>query len=402
MTDSIEDYRWLTTDDAQPWLQAAQEQAGDVLSAATHLRKHLSPGRAHLVLEQTELRRRAADKFPAAERLFFTPIGLQQATDAWVAAYKARRFATHAAVADLCCGIGGDAMALAARSANTSVTLAVDRQPQVVLLAAANLRAMSSEPAAAQSNVQAIAAEVSAEQVAGCSAWHIDPDRRPAGKRTTQVELCQPGPELIEELRRRQPNGAIKLAPASDLPAPWSAEAELEWISRQRECRQLVAWFAGMAQSPGRRRATALSPTGAVLGTVVGHGQARVAPCRQLGQYIYEPDPAVLAAGLAGELAQRFGLSGIDDTVGYLTGDARVHDPLLAAFAIREVLPYQVKRLKAVLRARDIGQVEVKKRGVSLDPAAVARELSGPGQLHGTLVLTRYQGSVTAIVAERV
>ena len=71
------------------------ELAGDAAplhTAVARLRGTLSPAQTHLLLEQVELRRRATAKFTHAARMFFTRIGLEQATDEWVARYKAARF----------------------------------------------------------------------------------------------------------------------------------------------------------------------------------------------------------------------------------------------------------------------------------------------------------------------
>src|SRR5262249_34061447 len=100
--------------------------------------------------------------------------------------------------------------------------------------------------------------DVEPTDLEGAAAWHIDPDRRPTGLRTTKVSLGDPGPEVLARLLERVPNAAIKLAPAADLEAAGSSEAELEWISRARQCRQLVAWFGQLAEHAGRRRATML------------------------------------------------------------------------------------------------------------------------------------------------
>ena len=87
-------------------------------------------------------------------------------------------------------------------------------------------------------------------------AWHIDPDRRPQGRRTTQAELHDPPAEVIDQLRSRSEHGAVKLAPATTVCEAWAREAELEWISLARQCRQQVAWFGRLAGAAGSRRAT--------------------------------------------------------------------------------------------------------------------------------------------------
>ena len=321
---SLEDYRWLTSAAAVPWLRRAADSPQSVLKLTAELRKQLSPAQTHLVLEQVELRRRAQSKFTAAAGMFFTPQGLEQATDETVAAYKAARFPSAAPVADLCCGIGGDLQALAARGP----VIGVDRDPGVAVLAAANLRVVENEapcpphpqplshkgrgedacaadsfaarsfpatgipdsplsPRAANSPLSprgrgaggegapgaagVVVAEVADFEVRNFAAWHIDPDRRPHGRRTTRVELHDPGPGVIDHLRAACPAGAVKLAPAATLPDAWPREAELEWISRAGECRQLICWFGELARTrsaPGHdrcsARAAAASPSAAL------------------------------------------------------------------------------------------------------------------------------------------
>ena len=114
-TSTREDYSWLLSEAAIPLLR----QAADSLSAnesmvrlAQRLRKDVSSNRASIVMEQTQLRLRAESKFPNAREMFFTKRGLEQATGQGIAIYKAARFSGCEHVADICCGIGGDLLAL--------------------------------------------------------------------------------------------------------------------------------------------------------------------------------------------------------------------------------------------------------------------------------------------------
>ncbi|HVU41008.1 MAG TPA: class I SAM-dependent methyltransferase [Xanthobacteraceae bacterium] len=391
---NLDDYRWLVSTAAEPWLaQAATADARSTVSLTADLRRQLSAERTHLVLEQVELRRRARAKFAAAGQMWFTAVGLEQATDEIIARYKAQRFATQAAVADLCCGIGGDLLALAERGP----VVGVDRDPLVTLLAAANVQAV-----APQSVASFRVSDVEAFDVCDFASWHIDPDRRPEGRRTTRVELHEPGPAVIDRLRARQAEGAVKLAPAATLPDAWSNEAELEWISRGGECRQLVCWFGALARDPGRRRATILDSRAAEPRTILGVADEHPPHAASLGEYLYEPDAAVLAAGLTATLAAEHALAAITPGVGYLTGDRLVTDAALAGFAIRDVLPLDRRRLRAALRAHGIGRLEIKKRGVDVDIEKLRQELKLSGDSAATLILLPRAGHPTAIVAERI
>jgi hypothetical protein len=427
---SLDDYRWLVGNEGRAWLARIREIEAEVrepLRVAARLRKDLGMERVRLLLEQTELRRRAGEKFPRAEEMFFTRKGFEQATDFWVAEYKAERVGGDVAArgasemgassggewADFCCGIGGDLMALGARG----LARGVERDLVVALLAEANLEAVG----VCGDVVAADMEEIVGAGMSGVLAWHIDPDRRPSGGRTTRVELHEPGPAVLRRLLDVSPNGAIKLAPAAVVSESWWGEAELEWISRGGQCRQLVAWFGALAEHAGRRRATVVrkgvSGQWSVVGeqelggegrearrdvaTFVGEEDVECAVARRVGRFVFEPDAAVLAAKLEGDMARRNGLEPVAAGVAYFTGDALVEYSMLTAFEVMEVMPYRAAHLKQWLAERGIGRIEVKKRGVDLEPEKVRREIVGEGENAATVLLAKMGGRVRAIVARR-
>jgi hypothetical protein len=389
---SIDDLRWLLSSAAAQNIADAAADVGDVLRLSQRLRKTLSPQRSRLIVDQAVLRQKARAKFPNPEAMFFTSLGLQQSTDAFVAAYKASRFPA-GAVADLCCGIGGDALAFAQRHS----VVAVDRRLPTALIAQANLKASF----AASASYCAVAADVAQFSLHGFDAWHIDPDRRSGGRRTTHVDAYQPSADVIDDLLRQNVNGAIKLAPASEIPADWAACAEQEWISRSGECKQLVAWFGVLTSDTGRRRATLLNAEGRLVASIAGELRDLSSVASEVGKFVYEPDAAVLASKLTGQIAETLELRPLTAGGGYLTGDQFVDHPALARYRVEAALPYRTSKLKSLLAARSIGRLEVKKRGVDLDPEQVRRELHVPGETHATLLLTRTGDRVMAMVTTR-
>lgn len=391
--EALDDYHWLVGPEAAPLLADVAARREPLVAATTRLRTQLTAERTHLVLEQVSLRAKAREKFlAAAEQMFFTPLGLEQATDRLVADYKARRFPAGAVCADLCCGIGGDLASLAQRGP----ALGVDRDERKTLFATANCRALG---AGRDARCQAMAVEeVDTDEF---TAWHLDPDRRPQGGRTIRVEDHEPNDKFVTKLLSVRPDGALKLSPAATPPEAWRESAEWEWISRGGECRQLVVWFGGLAGQPGTTSATRIANDGGHE-TLRGTQHATIQPAPQIGRFIVEPDPAVLAAGLAGAFAERHELLGLEPGIGYLTGDVPPADLLSASFEVLAVMPFQTKRLKAFLRSRGLGRLEVKKRGVPYDPDELRRQLHVPGSETATLIVTRFQGAVTAIVTRRV
>ena len=408
---NFDDYAWLTGDAAaDAALTAFAADSRTELQQLNELRKSLSPERARLIVEQIALRRRAVTKFGSlAARMFFTPTQLEQATDREIAAYKAERF--HRAgegrlVHDYCCGIGGDLMAFAARG----LAVGWELSPIARLLAEKNIAA------AADANIgdgevkgSVREADVTDLTPADNDMWHVDPDRRSDGRRSTTLEHHSPGPDVIDRWRSVAPDGAVKLAPASEPPESWQREGELEWITSHRECRQLVVWFGGLAASSSQRRATALipnhsddaihaAPTAASFIGAPGHScPATDEPQR----FIYDPDPAIIAAHLLGAIANHYGLRSLGAGGAYLTGDQEVTDPLLSSFEVEESMPLRTAAVAQWLAARQVGCVEVKKRGVTTNPEKFRRDLKLRGENEATVILTRAGKRQLAIIARR-
>jgi hypothetical protein len=119
-----------------------------------------------------------------------------------------------------------------------------------------------------------------------------------------------------------------------------------------------------------------------------------------LGTYLYEPDGAVIRAGLVQQAAALVEGWRIDPQLAYLSSDSASMSPLVKGYRIDAVMPYSVKRLRAELHRREVGIVEIKKRGVDVDPARLRVELkpSGPNSL--TVILARAGAHRLAVLAQ--
>lgn len=389
-----EAFQWLASPEGEEALRTAGtgSQRGETLAVTVaRLRRHLSPEQTHWVLEQVELRVRARAKFPSAERMLFARTLLEQATDAAIANYKGARFSADEPVADLCCGLGGDLFALAARGP----TLGVDLSETAAWLAEENCRRLG------LSNATVLEADAADLPVAEYAAWHIDPDRRAAGKRTNLPELFEPPLRDVERLIKENGNAAIKLGPATDAPTYWSEDCELEWIGSRSECRQQVAWFGKLARHPQQRSATTLASDGSPRFHIVGLPNVQLPIASSVGKYLYEPEATVLAARLQGSLGAAHGLSLVQPGIGYLTGDALVQEPALDGFEILDQLPFDVRRLRGWLRERNVGRVEIKKRGIDTEPEALRKSLKLSGDQSVVILLTPHAGKHWALLAKR-
>lgn len=389
---TIDDYHWLVGQQAKPYLDEAASSGLSFVALTKRLRAALSPERTHLVLEQVELRDRARAKFSQPENMFFTRKLLEQSTDEQIAAYKASRFPKNRPIADLCCGIGGDALALARRGP----CLAVDRDPVATLLVKANCRSL----AAGQLSSEAADVRAIVERL-DCAAWHIDPDRRAGARRTSQVMYCEPSVDVIQALLRRVDTGAIKLAPGAQVPDDSfeNAPVELEWIGSRRECRQQVVWLGSLARHPGRRTATLVDRQGE------GHsftGDAELmVDVSAPGRYLFVPDSTLFASRLAGALADQLQLRATSGGLSYYTADEYRESELLETFEVQELLNLDVKRVKQLLRERNVGSLEIKARGVEVDPAELRKKLQPRGSESATLLIFRSGKDVVAAVARR-
>jgi hypothetical protein len=88
--------------------------------------------------------------------------------------------------------------------------------------------------------------------------------------------------------------------------------------------------------------------------------------------------------------------------VAYLTSAEPVQHALLAAFEVLDVMPFDRKQLRAAIRSRHIGNLEIKIRGTKLDPETLRQELRPSGDQPATLLIAGGDCGTSAILAHRV
>lgn len=371
------------------------QNAAEALTAVSSLRAAgVSPELGAVLVTQARLRERAQAKFgPFASRMLFTKAGLEQATRMRVAAMHAGRFraAGITSVADLGCGIGGDALAFA--GAGLAV-LAVDADEVTAGIAAYNLAPFADEVQIRHALAQDVQIPV------GSAVW-LDPARRTGGHAETRrvgADAFSPPLHWAFELASRHSTG-IKLGPGLDRDA-LPADMEAQWVSDGGSVVELVLWSGALAR-PGVGRAALVLDADGVRELTAAH-DTEDEPERPLGAYLHEPDGAVIRARLIGDLARTLEAGMLAEGIAYLTADADLRSPFAASFRVREVLPADERKLAAALRERGIGSLEIKKRGVDVDPAVLRQRLKLKGSAHATLLLTKRHGKRLAILADRV
>lgn len=367
----------------------AAARAVSTLRAAGH-----GPDLVAAVVGQAHLRAKARTKFGEfASRMLFTRAGLEQATRLSVAARHAGRLraAGIAHVADLGCGIGGDSLAFA--GAGLRVT-AVDADEITAALTAFNLAPFGDDATVLHGTAETA-------DLTGIDAVWLDPARRTAGhSETRRVAASDYSPSLdwAFDLATRMPVG-IKLGPGHDrdhLPA----ESEAQWVSVDGSVVELVLWSGALAR-PGVHRA-AMVVRGGHTHELTAAADSDDEPVRELGAFLHEPDGAVIRARLIGDVARQLEAGMLDEHIAYLTSDAPLTSPFVQSFRVRDVLPVTPKAISAALRAGEIGTLEIKKRGVDIDPASFRKKLTLRGPNAATLILARVGSKRHAILADRV
>ena len=377
---------WALLESLPPYDEAGAMALGERLRAAGHPAALVAAA-----LTQSRLRAAARPKFgPFADGMLFTPTGLEQATRLQVAARHAQRFASAGVerVADLGCGIGADSMALATFDREV---VAVERDELTAAVATMNLRHWPEATVRCE--------DATTTDLTGIGAAFVDPARRTAsGKRLLDPREGSPPLSFVLDLTRRLPAVGLKTAPG--IPHHLLPEgAEAQWISVAGDLVEAGLWFGLLAREDVRRAALVLPADGDESAspaevTDAGMPDPEVGA---VGQVLYEPDAAVIRAGLVGQVAAAVNGRLLDRTIAYVTGDKLVRTPLATAYAVEDVFGFQLKSLRTWLRDRGVGKLTIKKRGTAVEPEQLRRQLRLDGDEEATIVLTRVAGRQSVI-----
>jgi THUMP domain-like/RNA cap guanine-N2 methyltransferase len=353
------------------YLQRQAVPGESALRLGTRLREKYPAELAAAGLAQHELRLKGLSKFDRAMEMFFTRPGLEQASGELAARHRSARYAGARSAADLCCGIGGDLVALA----EGRPVLAVDRDALALRIAMAN-----SEVYGVAGNVAAAACDVRDIDLAGVDAVFIDPARR-TDRRRLRAGDSEPPLGWCIRLADRVSQVGIKAAPGiqhAAVPAGW----ELEFVAVGRDLKEAVAWSPALAGAA--RRATVLPGEHTLT-----PGAGEPAEVRMPGEFLLDPNPSVTRAGVVQDLARMLGAWQIDRRIAFLCADTPLRTPFARTLRVIDSAPWNTRQLPARLRALDIGAVDIRRRGLAGDVDVLHRRLKLTGSLRATLVMTR-------------
>ena len=366
--------------------EAIGQAVGDPLRIQKRLREGFPDDAVRLALTIAELRNKAARRgFPHSEGIWFDRTRLEQAT-AWpVAVHKAARFSGR--TYDFCCGAGVDALALAEHAE----VVALDVDPLACLLTELNATLFG-----VRDRIE-IRRQPVEESTARDGLLHVDPDRRQgAAGRAVRIEDYVPSIESLRRFTREFPGGAIKISPAANFGGKFD-DVEIELVSLHGECKEATIWFGALA---GARtwRATAL-PSGA---TIAGDPLAAEPRLAALGRYLYDPDPALVRAGLIDLFCEEAGIARLDLAEEYLTSEELIKSPFATAFRVLAEVPNNLRTLKRTLREIGSGVLEIKARRLPINIARMDKTLPRDGDRPLVVLFCRIAAKSRIVIAERV
>ena len=388
MTLSLADIAFLRSEKARAVLSAYAESnfsQANTLNLLTELRRSLDIYEARAVLTTLRLRKQAVTKFPQhAQKMLFTADGLQQASHPLSRAYRAHAV-EGSSVLDLCCGIGADSLAFATAGRRA---MGLDIEPVRIALARHNAEVSGLKVGFQVADVR----ETLPEGDFDCIFY--DPARRDErGRRIHDVESYLPPLSLVRTWNAQEM--IVKLSPA----------VKLRQLDAYRGCLEFISVNGNLAEALFWLHRSPLPPAAVKLNADAVHRFVREHPARAditpPKAWLFEPDPAIMRAGLAQDLAIELGASMLDDTIAYLTMDVRKETPWGRYWRVLDWMPFQLKRLRRYLAERNVGQVTVKKRGFAMSPEELTARLRlRRGQESRVLVATRSQNQPIIIICE--
>lgn len=394
-----EDFIALLSPEGQALLAkvAKVDAKADVVSLVSKLRAEgHNPLLVAAVLTQAKLRRRAQAKFGEfADRMIFTEPGLEQASRLSVAALHAGRFRTAGItdVADLGCGIGAESLALASLDIQVHA-----REIDEVTAAVATYNLAPFDNAEVQ---QADVTEINLDAFGGL---FFDPARRelggPARERAARKfdpMAFSPSFDFVMQSAAKKPTG-VKFGPGhphEGIPD----EAEAQWVSVGGDLVELGLWFGAVARPGVKRSALLLTPDG--KHEITSDSTTRQdAELGLLQEFVYEPDNSVVRSHLIGHLAESIGATIFAPEIAYLTAGEKIESPWLKGYRVLDEMAFDRKKLKAYLKERSIGTLEIKKRGSDIVPEQLRKELAPKGKGAATLIVTRVGDAHRVLVCE--
>ncbi|MFT3661622.1 MAG: class I SAM-dependent methyltransferase [Gordonia sp. (in: high G+C Gram-positive bacteria)] len=355
------------------------------------------PEYAAALAETVRARRRAAGRLRHADDLLADETAVQQATAAPVAALRAADIVGRhpgAVVHDVTCSIGGELLALAAEPGVSGV-LGSDVDPVRLAMARHNLEiGVGGRRPPLLLRADALTPTSTADVIIA------DPGRRSGGRRVFGIDRLDP--PLLELLAVYAGRAmVVKCAPGIDyrnLRTRFGFEGQVQIVSLDGGVREACLWTECQGTPENRASVLRTMPDGRTRLYEVTSDDPDELDDPGVGEWIVDPDGAVVRAGLVRQYAHRHGLRQLDPQIAYLTGDAVPAGE--RGFRVIERLPVHEKTLRGALAARGCGSLEILVRGVEVEPDRLRKRLKLKGDTPYALIVTRIGRSGVAFLCE--
>ena len=375
---------------------------------------HLSPDVARLAAAlawtQATLRKRAVEKLgeEIGSVILFDSDGLQMSSGIVTARYHAELALRSRAefVVDMTAGVGVDSLVFA--RAGVSV-IAYEINPARAALLSANVERFGLSDKIEVRQANSLEDKRFSRAALQNACVYLDPPRRDGASRWGGADMAD---AMLRHALQRSPAGVLmKLSPAAERAMGKKFDADMEYISVDGECREaLLRWGAVCRSDPHAPELSAVTlPAGNRLSSDAAYLQRESLPAIHLeqGRYLYEPDAAIIRAGLTGQLAAEQSWTQFDDEVAYLISESLAESPLAQGYQILAALPYHKRAVQAWLDEQGATHLIVKKRGVPDEPEVVRRsyKLKAAGKSRrahtAILALTKQGKQLWALFLER-
>ena len=360
-------------------------------------KKSLDEDQIEDILEQVHLQVKGKLKFPRANLMKFTKSGLAQASSKYLAEYRTWKMKSNLkeinSSLDICCGLGGDAIAMALRWK----VFAVDIDNEIIQIAKHNLKAYGLED-----NVSFIQGDITKlvkdnkfiERVKDIDCIFFDPSRRHEDKRTVKIEEYAPPLSFVEELQKLSPNICVKISPGTDLDRI-KYDCDIEVVSYKGEVKEIMLWFGNLKNNLNKNQILATKLPEKI--TVTKEKGLNIS-LSDTKKYLYEPDPAFIKAHLIEDLAKKFELNLINRKIAYLTGNNNIDTPFLKKYIVKKVLDINYEEINKTLSELNLGKIDFKSRGVNVNLRNIHKKIKGTGKYKGLVIFTKIKEDNKAIL----
>lgn len=337
-------------------------------------------------------------KFPRAKLMKFSREGLAQASSKYLAEYRTWKIRDKLGEVtnclDVCCGIGGDSIAMATRWK----VVAVENDKDTIDMAKHNIRVYNLER-----NIDFVEGDINElienktfiDKVRNTDYIFFDPSRRSEEGRTVKIEEYRPPLSLVGKLQLISPNICVKISPGTDLNRI-KYDCDIEVVSYKGEVKEVMLWFGNLKEK---------SDVNQIMATKLPEKNTLIKSKSKLDilqsspkTYLYEPDPAFIKAHLIEDLAKEYGLNLINKKIAYLTGNEKIKTPLLNRYLVKGVVNLDFKEINTMLFELNIGRVDFKARGVKIDLRNIHKKIHGKGKNAGLVIFTKITEKNQAII----